>query len=469
MAGGTGSTRGGRGEYYKNKYGKGRGRGVIQNNRANDSSPFNEVIPLVVSGPSKFNTNTNKNGIQPCISQQLFLQRLRDLDGCNYSAYKRLENSTITYCDDDDEKKYFTLHVGDKVQADPFAPPTKFRMIIPSIVMQLPQDLGIANHPVCRVAASDFLHRLLYHHLNYQNSISTGSMSSAPVILATPISQYILEQTATYVTSTGDVISQFMIPLPARGRTITAPAALHIFGTILPSMVTALLSYPKDQLQHHIQCVQDQHWLRYQLPSHNLVAFLANGSILPRASGVDESPKSNKPTTTTTTTQYRNATNAHHKNDDDDDNDDVDVAVPFQSPTSLTYTFHLPHTNQTITGMGIPRGITLIVGGGYHGKSTVLHALQVGIYNKVPGDGREYVVCINETVKIRAEDKRSISFVDISTFIQNEHLPLSSQKRKYNSTTFTTTCFSTKEASGSTSQAAVIMEVSSFLEFSCTN
>jgi predicted ABC-class ATPase len=474
--GGGGSNRGGRGEYYKNKYGKGRGRGVNQNNRTNGSSSFNEVTSLGVSGPIAF--NNDYNGIQPCISQQLFLQRLRDLDGCNYSAYKRLENSTITYGgDDDDDKKYFTLHVGDKVQADPFAPPTKFQMIIPSTVIQLPQDLGILNHPVCRVAASDFLHRLLYQHLYYQNnSITTnsgsGSMSPAPVILATPISQYILEQTATYVTSTGDVISQFMIPLPARGRTITASAALHIFGTILPSMVTALLSYPKDQLQHHIQCVQDQHWLRCQLPSHNLVAFLANGSILPRASGVDESPKSNKPTSTTTTPNG-NATNAHYRNDDDGNNnnndDDDNVAVPFQSPTSLTYTFHLPHTNQTITGMGIPRGITLIVGGGYHGKSTVLHALQVGMYNKVPGDGREYVVCINETVKIRAEDKRSISSVDISTFIQNEHLPLSSQKRKHNSTSFTTTCFSTKEASGSTSQAAVIMEVSLFIEFSCTD
>lgn len=430
---GGGCSRGGRGEYYKTKYGKGGGGSIEQKNRTNSCT---------------------NNGAPTSVSRQIVLQKLQDLDGCNYAAYKWLENITITYGS-------FTIHVGDKVQADPFAPPTKFQMVIPSTLMNLPQEFGVTNNPVCRVAASDFLHRLLFQHL-HPNSSRSGTTNNSPahVILATPISQYIVEQTATYVTSTGDVISQFMIPLPARGRTVTASTALHIFGTILPSMVTALLSYPKDQLQHHIHCVQDQHWLRCQLPSHNLVAFLADGSILPRASGVDESPKSNKQlaaATTTTTT-----TNSHYR-DNDDDNDDV--PVPFQSPTSLTYTFHLPHTNQTITGMGIPRGITLLVGGGYHGKSTVLQALQVGMYNKVLGDGREYVVCINETVKIRAEDKRSISSVDISTFIQNEHLPRSNQKRKHNSTTFTTTCFTTKEASGSTSQAAVIMEVSPCFAF----
>lgn len=120
-------------------------------------------------------------------------------------------------------------------------------------------------------------------------------------------------------------------------------------------------------------------------------------------------------------------------------------AVPFVSPESLRVTLDLPNRG-SISGMGIPLGVTLIVGGGFHGKSTLLQALERGVYNHIAGDGREYVITDASAVKLRSEDSRSISNVDISLFIHD--LPGKSD----------TTSFSTADASGSTSQAANVIE-----------
>ena len=120
-------------------------------------------------------------------------------------------------------------------------------------------------------------------------------------------------------------------------------------------------------------------------------------------------------------------------------------SVEFESPESLRVSMELPHKG-TITGMGIPKGITLIVGGGYHGKSTLLTALELGVYNHIAGDGREYVITDESALKMRSEDGRFIKDVDISMFIND--LPNKKDTR----------CFSTEDASGSTSQAAGIIE-----------
>lgn len=119
--------------------------------------------------------------------------------------------------------------------------------------------------------------------------------------------------------------------------------------------------------------------------------------------------------------------------------------VAFQSPKSMEVSLDLPN-HGSIAGMGIRQGITLIVGGGYHGKSTLLKALELGVYNHISGDGREYVITDSTAMKIRAEDGRSIKQTDISMFINN--LP-----NKKN-----TVQFCTEDASGSTSQAANVVE-----------
>jgi predicted ABC-class ATPase len=235
-----------------------------------------------------------------------------------------------------------------------------------------------------------------------------------------------LEQSAVRVDKQGNVIAQFTVNLPARGRTILGRAAKTIFANTVPTMAKRSLFYdalPAVELKAQVESVEDQVWLQNHLESRNLVAFVPNGAILPRRSGADDLPM------------------------------DRGAVVPFQSPRRLEIGFSLPNAGSTIKGMGIPRGITLICGGGYHGKSTMLQALQLGIYPKIAGDGREFCMTSSEAFKIRAEDGRNVKAVDISNFISN--LPFGKDTRD----------FSTMDASGSTSQATNIVEVRSIRSY----
>ena len=214
----------------------------------------------------------------------------------------------------------------------------------------------------------------------------------------------------------GDLCLRLEVGFPAQGRTIQARELEKILFDFLPQCIHATLFYrnlDSKQLQAVADLAEDQQYIRDALPQMGLCAFVANGSILPRASGVSARPMKN--------------------------------GVAFQSPPELAVTLDLPHRGQ-ITGMGIPTGITLIVGGGYHGKSTLLEALELGVYNHIAGDGREYVITEDTAMKIRAEDGRSIRRTDISQWISN--LPNGKD----------TTAFSTEDASGSTSQAANVVE-----------
>ncbi len=169
----------------------------------------------------------------------------------------------------------------------------------------------------------------------------------------------------------------------------------------------------KEGVKKAAELADDQAYIREQLPKMGLCAFVANGSVLPRESGVSQRP--------------------------------MRSSVPFQSPETMEVTMELPHRG-TIRGMGIRKGITLIAGGGYHGKSTLLKALELGVYNHIAGDGREYVITDDTAVKIRAEDGRSVKKTDISMFVND----LPSGKN--------TKAFDTEDASGSTSQAANVVE-----------
>jgi predicted ABC-class ATPase len=168
-------------------------------------------------------------------------------------------------------------------------------------------------------------------------------------------------------------------------------------------------------LRRHVETVEDARELRRQLVATGLVAFVADGAHLPRLSGADDSPLAAR------------------------------SAVPFRSPESLRVVLHAPNAGE-VAGMGVPPGVTLIVGGGFHGKSTLLRAIERGVYDHVPGDGRERVVTLAGAVKVRAEDGRSVAGTDISNFITN--LPGGLDTRG----------FVTSNASGSTSQAASIAE-----------
>ena len=327
---------------------------------------------------------------------------LLKLDNANYKAYKDIKGSY--------QFDGFSLVI-DYVQGDPFAAPSQLRVIVPQAVANFPPQLYQSQSR--EVALRDYIARQ-FARVAHQLSSHRGTGKSGLITIAT-LKQEVLERTAVLINAE-QLEVRFVVGLPARGRRILGRQAAEMLCEDLPQLVTASLLYPSlnpSEIQQQVETVEDADWLRQQLPSKQLVAFIANGAILPRRSGIDPRPLLD--------------------------------AIPFKSPPSLEVEFNCPNQGM-ITGMGIPTGISLIVGGGYHGKSTLLKAIELGVYNHIPGDGREYVVANPQGVKIRAEDGRSIVGVDISPFIN--HLP---QGRS-------TTNFSTTNASGSTSQAANIME-----------
>lgn len=226
-----------------------------------------------------------------------------------------------------------------------------------------------------------------------------------------------LERTACRIDEvTGDILLRFEVGFPANGRTIQSAGLIKLLFDLLPEYIEDALCYrnlDKRKVETVKNLAEDQYYIREQLRTLDLCAFVADGSVLPRESGVSDRP--------------------------------MKGAVAFQSPEKGRVSLTLPHRGQ-ITGMGIRKGITLIVGGGYHGKSTLLEALEQGVYNHIAGDGREYVITDDTAVKIRAEDGRSVKKTDISMFIGN--LPNGRD----------TKAFSTEDASGSTSQAANMIE-----------
>lgn len=267
-----------------------------------------------------------------------------------------------------------------------------------------------------RVACTDFLTRSFALAIRKNAGGSRGTGKSG-LLAIDQCRQEILARTAMVIT-TEYVEARFVMGLPARGRSVLGRQAEEMFFIDLPAVVKDALFYqrlPQEAFAKHVDIYEDQEYIRQRLREKGLIAFLANGSVLPRQSGINDLPLRGE------------------------------KAVPFISPAELEVELNLPHAG-SVKGMGIPQGVTLIVGGGYHGKSTLLRALERGVYNHIPGDGRELVVSIATAMKIRAEDGRRIEKVNISPFINN----LPNREDTVN--------FVTENASGSTSQAANIME-----------
>lgn len=329
---------------------------------------------------------------------------LARLDGKSYKAYKDIAGSYTG--------QWFTLHI-DHVQGDPFGSPSRLRITIPWGQSGFSEEL-VANERR-RIAFRDYLARA-FSDTARTRSRSRGSGSSGRIDMDRPGAE-ILERSSVALTETG-IEARFTVGLPARGRRILGAQATEVLRDDIPSIAeTALTTAGIDEkrCRTHIEVSEDAHAIRDQLAEHGLVAFIGNGSVLPRESGVSERPLRG-----------------------------TDVRA-FESPQRLAITLERPH-HGPITGMAIPRGITLIVGGGFHGKSTLLNAVQRGVYNHIPEDGREWVISEPDLVKVRAEDGRSITDVNISPFISD--LPTGTP----------TDHFTSENASGSTSQAATIME-----------
>lgn len=312
---------------------------------------------------------------------------LTALDGKPYGACRDLAGTPY----DLGEGVVFTL---DRAQVDPYAPPSLAHLSVP---LSLPEYRERGQ----KVAAADFFTRVFDAAVSGDRDLSIGR-----------IGQQVLERTTAEVRE-DHLLVRFTVALPAAGRRIKGRLASTILTQRLPEAARRLRGVDRAALNRHVALHQDQEWLRARLPELGLVAFVGEGAILPRRAGDSDEP--------------------------------LRGAVPFASPESLRREVTLP-SGRTLAGMGVPEGVTVIVGGGYHGKSTLLRALERGVYPHVEGDGREWVVTRPDAVSVRAEDGRAVSGADISAFINN--LPSGED----------TTAFSTTNASGSTSQAANLVE-----------
>ena len=330
---------------------------------------------------------------------------LEEIDGRGYKAYKALRG-IWTFPD-------FVLYV-DHVQGDPFAAPSRVRALLPADTTELASE-------ACAIAARRLGVASLLARRFHQAALATmkprGIGKSGAIEIEAP-GQEVVDQTAVIVAEDGSLEARFTVGLPASGRRVLGAEAVALLTQDVPAVVDASLreeSVGADDILHHALTNEDAAALRDSLAGREWVAFVADDSFLPRRSGIDDRPLGGE------------------------------GVVPFAAPASLSASVELPNAG-TLTGMAVPRGVSLIVGGGYHGKSTLLRALESGVYNHCPGDGREFVVSDPGAVKIRAEDGRSVSGVDITPFIDG--LPQGQD----------TQAFSTPNASGSTSQAAGIME-----------
>ena len=327
------------------------------------------------------------------------------IDRKGYGAYRDLSGTH--------DLGHFVLFM-DRVQRDPFAPPSLIRIR----TKVNPFDPTLFGNSVRRVAFEDFLTRSVEREIRRVVRGNRGSGGSGRVEIQRA-SQVVLPRTSMVV-EPGYVEARMAVGLPARGRSVDASAARTVLLEELPEVVRRGLDpapeggVDVERAKLHVESVEDADHLRGLLPGLGLVAFVADGAVLPRESGASDRPLR-------------------------------EGAVPFGSPEEHRVEVELPNKG-VVSGMGVAEGVTLVVGGGFHGKSTLLSALSWGVYDHVPGDGRELVVTRGDAVKVRAEDGRSVSGVDISAMIGD--LPGGR----------TTKDFSTPNASGSTSQAANIAE-----------
>ncbi|HDZ59643.1 MAG TPA: ATPase, partial [Actinobacteria bacterium] len=278
-------------------------------------------------------------------------RKLESIEGRGYKAYRQLRGAYSF--------PRFTLHV-DYVQGDPFAAPSRLRARVPQAEAGFDADLF--SNPSRRVALEDYLARAFDKAITRHVKGRRGTGKSGLVNIDSG-GQEILERTAAVV-NMEYVEVRFAVGLPARGRRCLGREALEILAGEVPRLVDdslLLRSLDRDGLREHVATAEDQDWLRSRLESMGLAAFVVDGAILPRQSGIDDRPLS------------------------------PGGVIRFRSPGELGVEVQLPNRGR-VRGMGVPEGLTLVVGGGYHGKSTLLKAMERGVYNHVPGDGREGVV-----------------------------------------------------------------------------
>ncbi|MDD7498746.1 ABC-ATPase domain-containing protein [Fibrobacter sp.] len=325
-------------------------------------------------------------------------QKIRTLNGKNYGLYKSLADKPWDFGD-------FVLEFL-HVQGDPYAPAS--RVVIKANLSMLGYAGEWGGSFERRLALSDFLHRKL--SLLVQEKYPDKDAA----VIFDVAGPEMLVRNSLWIDN-GELRACLQVKLPGEGRKIQAELAAEILTMVLPDLVSAGLYYDRSDegaLQEHYRVLAERKEILSQLDACGLCAFVPNGAVLPRASGLSEMP--------------------------------LEKAIPFVAPEEMAVTLNV--CGHEIRGMGIPKGISVITGGAFHGKSTLLQALTRSVYPHIPGDGREGIVIDETALRIGVEDGRSVRGTDLSMFVRD--LPGGVSTKNFN----------TLSASGSTSEAANLLE-----------
>jgi predicted ABC-class ATPase len=337
------------------------------------------------------------------------------LDGGPYAAYRDLRGRyRLRGCD---------LEVL-RVQPDPFAGPSRVRLLVPWAGTGLPEESGtltggrgaavpglVDRESARAVGLRDFTGRRVGRWLH-----ATAS-GGRPALSIERHGQCILDRSAVLF-HPGSLEVRLEVDLPARGRRILGREAARLLLQLPERLLAECLSPgacdPATALRH-AQAAEDFAALQAALAEHDWIAFVADGARLARRAGNDDRPLAEEP------------------------------VVEFDSPPGMRREVTLPHAGR-VTGLALDPGVVLLCGGGFHGKSTLLRALAAAVVPHIPGDGRERVAVRSDAVSVRAEEGRAVHDADLRPFLHD--LPFGRPAHG----------FSTENASGSTSQAASILE-----------
>ena len=325
-------------------------------------------------------------------------QKIRTLNGKNYGLYKSLAEKPWDFGD-------FVLEFL-HVQGDPYAPASRVTIRAKLQILGYAAEWGGSFER--RLALSDFLHRKL------SRLVQEKYPDKDAAVIFDVAGPEMLVRNSLWIDN-GELRACLQVKLPGDGRKIQAELAAEILTMVLPDLVSAGLYYDRSDegaLQEHYRVLAERKEILSQLDAQGLCAFVPDGAVLPRASGLSEMP--------------------------------LESAVPFTAPEEMAVTLNV--CGREIRGMGIPKGISVITGGAFHGKSTLLQALTRSVYPHIPGDGREGIVIDETALRIGVEDGRSVRCTDLSMFVRD--LPGGVSTKNFN----------TLSASGSTSEAANLLE-----------
>ena len=325
-------------------------------------------------------------------------QKIRTLNGKNYGLYKSLAEKPWDFGD-------FVLEFL-HVQGDPYAPASRVTIRAKLQILGYAAEWGGSFER--RLALSDFLHRKL------SRLVQEKYPDKDAAVIFDVAGPEMLVRNSLWIDN-GELRACLQVKLPGEGRKIQAELAAEILTMVLPDLVSAGLYYDKSDegaLQEHYRVLAERKEILSQLDACGLCAFVPDGAVLPRASGLSEMP--------------------------------LEKAIPFVAPEEMAVTLNV--CGREIRGMGIPKGISVITGGAFHGKSTLLQALTRSVYPHIPGDGREGIVIDETALRIGVEDGRSVRCTDLSMFVRD--LPGGVSTKNFN----------TLSASGSTSEAANLLE-----------